>query len=55
MLTRYELLEALMIEGFKTLSHPSLHALYPSEVDKLTVIFDVWGVGDRDIVTEVTR
>lgn len=50
-----EILETLMIESLKTLSHPSLEALYPSEVDKLTVLFDVWGLGDKDIVAQTAR
>lgn len=46
-----EILEALVVEGFRTLAHPSLKTMYPSDVDKLSVLLDVWGLGDRDIVT----
>lgn len=46
-----EILEALMVEGFQTLAHPSLKALHPSDEDKLNVLLDVWGLADRDIVT----
>lgn len=39
-----------MLEGLETLAHPSLAALYPTLTDRLGVLFDVWGLSDRDVV-----
>ncbi|TMW63535.1 hypothetical protein Poli38472_002476 [Pythium oligandrum] len=43
-----EILETLIVEAFKTLGHPALAPLYPTDQDRLQVLFEVWGLASPD-------
>ncbi|KDO22414.1 hypothetical protein SPRG_11367 [Saprolegnia parasitica CBS 223.65] len=44
-------LELTLTLGIELLSRPELDALYPSALDKMLVVLDVWGFGDDAVVT----